>query len=151
MRTLQCFKSNILMAVWISFSLQSQLMAVWIFFLSAAPTAQSSQELKIHIRNVAQDASVYYSVWMMMIPNQIGVVPRRTMYMISKECLMGPKNIKWHFNFHNQGYEFHREYRREVWWSDLCCTFWSWWPPMENPTSWVITAKILFVVVAKAL
>ena len=34
-------------------------MAVWIFFLS---TAQNSQELKIHIRNVAQVTSVYYSV-----------------------------------------------------------------------------------------
>ena len=30
------------------------LRAVWIFF-SAAPTAQNSPELKIHIRNVAQD------------------------------------------------------------------------------------------------
>ena len=41
-------------------------MAVWIFF-SAAPTAQNSPELKMHIRNVAQDTSVYYSVpW----PNQ---------------------------------------------------------------------------------
>ena len=39
----------------------SILMAVWIFF-SAAPTAQNSPELKIHIRNVAQDTSVYYSV-----------------------------------------------------------------------------------------
>ena len=36
-------------------------MAVWIFFLSPAPTAQNSQELKIHIRNVAQDTSVDYS------------------------------------------------------------------------------------------
>ena len=35
---------------------------VWIFFLSAAPTAQKSPELKIHIMNVAQDTSVYYSV-----------------------------------------------------------------------------------------
>ena len=31
-------------------------------FFSAAPTAQNSPELKIHIRNVAQDTSVYYSV-----------------------------------------------------------------------------------------
>ena len=30
-----------------------------LFFLSAAPTAQNSPELKIHIRN---DTSVYYSV-----------------------------------------------------------------------------------------
>ena len=36
-------------------------MEVWTFF-SAAPTAQNSPELKIHIRNVAQDTSVYYSV-----------------------------------------------------------------------------------------
>ena len=39
----------------------SILMAVWIFF-SAALTAQNSPELKIHIRHVAQDTSVYYSV-----------------------------------------------------------------------------------------
>ena len=56
-----------------------------------SPDSHRSQELKIHI--MAQDASVYYSVVMMMIPNQIGVVPRRTMYMISKECLMGPKSL----------------------------------------------------------
>ena len=31
-------------------------------FFSAAPTAQTSPELKIHIKNVAQDISVYYSV-----------------------------------------------------------------------------------------
>ena len=69
-------------------------MAVWIFSLSAAPTAHNSQELKIHIRNVAQDASVYYSVWMMMIPNQIGVVPRRTMYVYDKQgVLNGAKNF----------------------------------------------------------
>ena len=39
-------------------------MAVWIVqvFFSAAPTALNSQELKIHIRNVAQVTSVYYSV-----------------------------------------------------------------------------------------
>ena len=30
------------------------------FFFSAAPTAQNNPELKIHIRNVAQDTSVYY-------------------------------------------------------------------------------------------
>ena len=30
-------------------------MAIWIFFFSAAPTAQNSPELKIHSRNVAQD------------------------------------------------------------------------------------------------
>ena len=32
------------------------------FFFSAALTAQNSPELKIHVRNVAQDTSVYYSV-----------------------------------------------------------------------------------------
>ena len=32
------------------------------FFFSASPTAQNSPELKIHIRNVAQDTSLYYSV-----------------------------------------------------------------------------------------
>ena len=32
------------------------------FFLSAALTAQNSPELKIHIRNVAQDTAVSYSV-----------------------------------------------------------------------------------------
>ena len=32
------------------------IIAVWIFF--AAPTAQNSPELKIHIRYVAQDTSV---------------------------------------------------------------------------------------------
>ena len=32
------------------------------FFLSASLTAQNSPEFKIHIRNVAQDTSVYYSV-----------------------------------------------------------------------------------------
>jgi restriction endonuclease S subunit len=31
-------------------------------FFSGAPTAQNSPELKIHIRNVAQDTSVHYSV-----------------------------------------------------------------------------------------
>jgi hypothetical protein len=36
-------------------------MAVWTFF-SAAQIAKNSPELKIHIRNVAQDTSVYYSV-----------------------------------------------------------------------------------------
>ena len=36
-------------------------MAVWIFF-STAPTVPNSSELKIHIINVAQDTSVYYSV-----------------------------------------------------------------------------------------
>ena len=37
---------------------------LWKFglFFSAAPTAQNSPELKIHIRNVAQDTSLYYSV-----------------------------------------------------------------------------------------
>ena len=39
----------------------SIVMAVWIFF-SAAQTAQNSPELKVNIRNVAQDTSVYYSV-----------------------------------------------------------------------------------------
>ena len=39
----------------------SILMAVWIFF-SATSTAQNSPELKIHISNVAQNTSVYYSV-----------------------------------------------------------------------------------------
>ena len=36
-----------------------------LFFLSAAPTAQNSPELKIHIKNVAQDTPAgpwYYSV-----------------------------------------------------------------------------------------
>ena len=37
-------------------------MAVWVFFFSAALTSQNSPELKIHIINVAQDTSVYYSV-----------------------------------------------------------------------------------------
>jgi hypothetical protein len=36
-------------------------MAVWIFF-SAALTAQNSPESKIHIKNVAQDNSAYYSM-----------------------------------------------------------------------------------------
>ena len=46
--TLQYFKSNILMAVWI--------------FFFAVPTAQNSQKLKNYIRNMAQDTSDYYSV-----------------------------------------------------------------------------------------
>ena len=32
------------------------------FFFSASPSAQNSPDLKIHIRNVAQDTSVYYFV-----------------------------------------------------------------------------------------
>ena len=32
------------------------------FFVSAAPTAQNSPQLKIHIINVAQDTSVYFSM-----------------------------------------------------------------------------------------
>ena len=31
-------------------------------YFFAAPTAQNTPELKIHVRNVAQDTSVYYSV-----------------------------------------------------------------------------------------
>ena len=34
-------------------------MAVLIFFFSATPTAQNIPEFKIHIRNEAQDTSVY--------------------------------------------------------------------------------------------
>jgi hypothetical protein len=33
------------------------------FFFSAAPTAQNSLELKIHVRDVAQDTAVFYSVF----------------------------------------------------------------------------------------
>ena len=33
----------------------------WFFFLFAAPIAQNRPKLKIHIRNLAQDTSVYYS------------------------------------------------------------------------------------------
>ena len=39
------------------------------FFFSAALTAQNSPELKIHIRNVAQDISVYYSVVQITVRN----------------------------------------------------------------------------------
>jgi hypothetical protein len=43
-------------------SKSSIFMAVWIFFVSAAPTAQNSPELKNFIRNMDQDTAVDYSV-----------------------------------------------------------------------------------------
>ena len=44
--------------------LPSKVVYLWQFgfFFSAALTAKNSPELKIHIRNVDQDTSVYYSV-----------------------------------------------------------------------------------------
>ena len=47
--------------------------AVWIFF-SAFPTDQKSPELKIHIRNVAQDNSIYYSLIKTYLPKFINLL-----------------------------------------------------------------------------
>jgi hypothetical protein len=43
-------------------------MSFGFFFLSAAPTAQNSPELNIHIRNVAQDTFVDYIIF---VTNQL--------------------------------------------------------------------------------
>ena len=56
------FFSRLLNSLWKSRNIFAHEIIKFGFFFSAAPTAQNSPELKIHIRNVAQDTSAYYSV-----------------------------------------------------------------------------------------